>query len=249
MGWASRQPIASVPSFQALAPESPEAVRRLRAIVDEVNGSGGTYHRLDFGAGLTIAGDYDLRRYLDRYQLPPSLAGRTVLDIGSASGFFALECARRGGKVTAMDICDGPLLARLSPLLKADVTYVQRSVYELEPSGGAFDLVVCGSLLLHLPDPLGAIRRIGSVCAGQAILSTACPPYSRLTSRPVCEFQGRKAADGEYFHWWDIGAAALRRMLLSAGFSDVSDPRHFVLESEPGRAPFATPHVVVTARR
>jgi hypothetical protein len=38
-------------------------------------------------------------------------------------------------------------------------------------------------------------------------------------------------------------------MLLAAGFSDVSDPRHFVLKSEPGRAPFATPHVALTARQ
>src|SRR5205807_10570456 len=117
MGRGARQPSTSVPNFQALAPDSPEAVRDLRELVDEVNATGGTYHCLDFGAGLTIAGDYDLRRYLHLYQLPTSLAGRTVLDVGSASGFFALECARRGAKVTAIDIYDGPLLAQLLPLL------------------------------------------------------------------------------------------------------------------------------------
>lgn len=250
MGWNSRRPVASVPIFQALTAESPEAVEHLRQLVHDVNSSGGAYHRLDFGPGLTIAGDYDLRRYLHLYQLPTSLASLTILDIGSASGFFALECARRGGKVTAIDIYDCPLLARLLPALRADITYVQKSIYDLEPSAQVFDLVVCGSLLLHLPDPVGAIQKIRSVCAGQAVISTACPPYSRLTSRPVCELRGRKAADGEYFHWWDIGAAALRRMLLSAGFSEVRNVRHFTLTSEPGRAArFATPHVVVTARR
>jgi SAM-dependent methyltransferase len=248
MGGDARQPIAAVPNLQALVPASPEALGRLREVVHEVNAGGGTYHCLDFGDGLTIAGDYDLRRYLHLYRLPADLSGKTVLDVGSASGFFALECARRGAKVVAVDVQERPLLARLAPLLAADVTYVQRSVYDLDPAAQVFDLVVCGSLLLHLPDPLGAIRRLRGVCAGAAIVATACTKYSPLTSRPICEFRGRQAADGDYHHWWEIGAAALRAMLLSAGFSEVCNRRHFMLSSEPRRTRFDTPHVVVTAR-
>lgn len=249
MGGDARRPAASVPNFEALTRSSPEDIDRLRQLVEAVNAEGGAYHRLDFGRGLSIAGDYDLRRYLHLLPLPASLAGSRVLDVGTASGFFALECARRGARVTAIDLYDCPLLARLAPLLKADISYVQTSIYDLEPPAAAFDLVVCGSVLLHLPDPVGAIRRIHDVCGGQALISTACPSYSRLTSRPVCELQARKAADGDYFHWWDLGAAALTRMLLAAGFSAVTNVRHFTLRSEPGRAAFATPHVVLRARK
>jgi tRNA (mo5U34)-methyltransferase len=243
----SRWPAGTVPSLQALCPRSPDGIDRLRELVQDVNRSGGTYHQLDFGSGLTMAGDYDLRRYLHLYRLPETLAGKTVLDIGTAAGFFALECARRGAKVVAVDVYEQPLLARLLPLLAADVRYVKCSIYDLQPPAGGYDLVICGSLLLHLPDPVGAIERIRGVCAGQAIVSTACPAYSWLTRRPVCEFQGRKAQDGEYFHQWDIGAAALAGMMRSAGFSQVGSVRHFILESEAGRTPFATPHVVLTA--
>jgi tRNA (mo5U34)-methyltransferase len=247
LGWGSRRPPGAVPSLQALCPRSPGEIARLRELVQDVNRSGGTYHQLDFGSGLTMAGDYDLRRYLHLYRLPETLAGKTVLDIGTAAGFFALECARRGAKVVAVDIYEKPLLTRLLPLLAADVHYVQRSIYDLDPPSRGYDLVVCGSLLLHLPDPVGAIERIRGVCAGQAIVSTACPAYSWLTRRPVCEFQGRKALDGDYFHGWEIGAAALAAMMRAAGFSQVRDIRHFILASEPGRTPFATPHVVLTA--
>ena len=41
------------------------------------------------------------------------------------------------------------------------------SVYELDPGSiGTFDVVVCGSLLLHLRDPLRALEAIRAVCDG-----------------------------------------------------------------------------------
>ena len=70
----------------------------------------------------------------------------------------------------------------------ANIHYVKKNIYELEAEFGQFDVVVCGSLLLHLPDPFGAIRKIRNVCREQAIVSTACPHDSMTNSRPVCEF-------------------------------------------------------------
>jgi 2-polyprenyl-3-methyl-5-hydroxy-6-metoxy-1,4-benzoquinol methylase len=242
----SRHLPESAANLQALCPSTPERLARLRSLVEETNRAGGTYHRLDFGEGLTIAGDYDLRRYLPLYGLPATLHGKRVLDVGTASGFLALECARRGASVVAVDIQERPLLAQLLPLLEAEVRYERCSIYDLT-AATPYDLVVCGSLLLHLPDPLGAVQSLRRVCAGRAVVSTACPAYSWLTRRPICEFKGRKAEDGDYFHSWEIGATALARMLRTAGFSRVDGIHHFSLDSEPGRTRFATPHVVLTA--
>lgn len=108
--------------------------------------------------------------------------------------------------------------------------------------------MICGSLLLHLPDPLGSLRAIRSVCRDRLIVSTAYSVDSERTSRPVCDFTGNRASDGDYYHYWEFSAAALMNLLLAAGFSQVDKPRHFVLESEPGRTRLATPHVVTTAR-
>jgi 2-polyprenyl-3-methyl-5-hydroxy-6-metoxy-1,4-benzoquinol methylase len=195
---------------------------------------------------LIIRGDYDITKYLQFYHLPLDLQNKSVLDIGSASGYFALECARRGGKVTAIDIYDRTLLSDLLPLINADVNYIQKSIYELDASWGEFDLVICGSVLCHLPDLFGAIQRIRSICRGQTIISTACCSDSRVNPHPICEFRARKATDGNYWHFWDITATALRTMLLTSGFSEVKDINHFTLTSELDRTKFATPHVVMT---
>jgi 2-polyprenyl-3-methyl-5-hydroxy-6-metoxy-1,4-benzoquinol methylase len=184
-------------------------------------------------------------RYLAHYRLPEDLSGRTVLDVGTASGFFALECAARGADVTAMDMWERSWLDELFDLSPGNIRYVQKDVYDLDETFGQFDLVVCGSVLLHLPDQLGAIKRLRSVTAGRAVIATSSIAGSESDTIPLCEFVGEKATDGDYWAYWSLNAAALGRMCRVAGFSQVGHISHFVLESEPGMPTHVVPHVVV----
>jgi SAM-dependent methyltransferase len=145
----------------------------LRDVVDHINRSGGIYHQIDLGSGLVVKGEYDMTRYIDFYGIPAGLGGRTVLDIGTSSGFFAPECARRGASVTAIDIWEGRVFNTLKKALGLSAHYLQRSIYDLDGSFGRFDIVICRSLLLHLPDVLGTLQRISSVSADIAIIATA----------------------------------------------------------------------------
>lgn len=218
-----------------------------RQLVAQLNGQGGTYHRLDFGDGLVIDGDYDMTNYLPAYHLPERLDGKTVLDVGTASGFFAIETERRGAKVTAIDIWDETLLSRFVRTFQLDITYVTKSVYDLDPSFGTFDLVTCGSLIMHLPDPVGALRALRQVTGDRLILATAATPDSAIATEPVCHFVGQHATDGDYWAYWSLSACALERMLMAAGFSRVERVEHFSLRSEPGRTFYDTPHVAMSA--
>jgi tRNA (mo5U34)-methyltransferase len=62
------------------------------------------YHAVDLGNGLVTPGDYDFRAELGPYQFPESMRGLRVLDVGSATGFFAFEFERRGAEVVSVDL-------------------------------------------------------------------------------------------------------------------------------------------------
>jgi tRNA (mo5U34)-methyltransferase len=102
--------------------------------------------------------------------------------------------------------------------LGSSVERVELSVYDLSPDRiGTFDVVVCGSLLLHLEEPMRALEAIRSVCDG--VLLSAEEIRMRLTAlhprRPLAELNGA----GELCQWWVPNAAGHRRMVFAAGFA------------------------------
>ncbi len=233
-----------------MAAHPPEVVEFVRSL----NETGGAYHRIDFGEGLVLEGEHDIERHLPNYGIPDDLSGKTALDVGTATGYFAVELARRGADVTAIDLWDGSLQQMVFRTAGVNVRYVQKDLFDLDESFGVFDLVVCGSLLLHVWDQFTAIRRLRSVCRGQAIIATSITP-ARFTRKPLSAFVGGGGvqADGsEYWTTWEPNAPALVEMAKKAGFEDVhyrgwfwlaGDPpvRHGVLHAWPVAVPRPSP--------
>jgi 2-polyprenyl-3-methyl-5-hydroxy-6-metoxy-1,4-benzoquinol methylase len=219
----------------------------LARVVRSASAGGLASHWLDFGDGTVLEGAYDMANYIHHYRIPEDLRGKTVLDIGTATGYFAIECAARGAQVVATDIWEHSILQELIPFVEGDIRYEAKDIYDLDESYGQFDLVICGSLLLHLPDQLGAIRRIRSVCRGRAVMSTAATIDSAKDGRPLLEFVALPENDGDYWTYWTTSAAALSRMCTVAGFSRTEGTRHFVMESVPGTADLSVPYVALTA--
>ncbi len=193
----------------------------------------GTYHTLDLGHGIKVEGQYDMDQYLPYYGLPEDLTGKLALDVGTSSGYFAFELERRGASVTAVDIWDPSVFEATARILGSRVRYVQKSLYELDASFGQFDLVLCGSVLLHLRDIFGAIQCLRAVCRGTAIVATAITDDPLIAGLPVVEFVGQRAADGDYWTYWRPSMAGLGKMLLRAGFSKVEEVSTFMLSSRP----------------
>ena len=151
------------------------------------------YHTIEVGEGVTTPGWFDLRPIVDAMPWP-DVAGKRCLDVGTYDGYLAFELERRGAaEVVAVDIPGHedwdwlPRLADQGPEYLAEVagpkgrgfeiaaealqSKVERrfvNIYDLHPREvGTFDVVVCGSLLLHLRDPFRALAAIRSVCRGQ----------------------------------------------------------------------------------
>jgi hypothetical protein len=67
------------------------------------------YHTIDLGNGdlgngLITPGQYDYRATIRDFGFPQDLSGKSVLDIGSATGFFAFEFEKRGADVTSVEL-------------------------------------------------------------------------------------------------------------------------------------------------
>ena len=92
------------------------------------------------------------------------------------------------------------------------------SVYDLGPEAlGEFDVVVCGSLLLHLRDPLRALAAIRSVCAGELLCTNQVDLRRSLWAprSPLIRLDGTSGIT----QWWLPNAAGHRQMLRAAGFA------------------------------
>lgn len=62
------------------------------------------YHTVELPGGLITPGQYDFRNVLGAFPFPDDMRGLRVLDIGSATGFFAFEFARRGANVVSVEL-------------------------------------------------------------------------------------------------------------------------------------------------
>ena len=62
------------------------------------------YHTVDLGDGLITPGMYDYRETIAGFGFPEDMTGMTVLDVGSATGFFAFEFERRGARVVSVEL-------------------------------------------------------------------------------------------------------------------------------------------------
>jgi tRNA (mo5U34)-methyltransferase len=62
------------------------------------------YHTIDLPHGLVTPGLYDFRETVPAFQFPGDMSGATVLDVGSATGFFAFEFERRGARVVSVEL-------------------------------------------------------------------------------------------------------------------------------------------------
>lgn len=62
------------------------------------------YHTIDLGDGLVTPGLYDYRETIAQFPFSENMHGMTVLDVGSATGFFAFEFERRGARVVSTEL-------------------------------------------------------------------------------------------------------------------------------------------------
>ena len=106
-----------------------------------------------------------------------ALENKAVLDVGCGGGILAEAMAKRGARVTGIDLAGMPL--RIAQLHAAthhiDVRYASSSAEDWALThAGNYDIVTCMEMLEHVPDPAAVIAACASMVkpGGQVFFST-----------------------------------------------------------------------------
>jgi hypothetical protein len=212
------------------------------------------YHTMDLpGIGpVGVEEGWDLRGRFEEYIGHVRLAGRTVLDVGTASGFLSFEAEQRGAIVTSFDAGsiedrddrpqDDQRQYAIDELNRMHAGYelahsafnsraktARGSIYKLSKIVDAHEVVIVGQILVHLKDPHNALREAAACCSDTLIIAEG----SFDAELPYAYFAGGAAATS----YWQISNAMYRDWLEKFGFTLVYQNRSSYACRHPNSSP------------
>jgi tRNA (mo5U34)-methyltransferase len=200
--------------------------------------------------------------------VPQDLSGWTVLDIGCNAGFYSFELARRGARVTGIDIDDHYLAqARWAANrfgLDDRVQFRSGQVYELAHRTERYDLVWFTGVFYHLRYPVLALDIVRALTGRMMMFQSltvpgpeaaATPANISLDERdlmlaptwPKMAFIEQSLA-GDPTNWWAPNHACVEALLRSAGFEVLARPEHEFYLCSPVQRPYEAEYELVWTR-
>ena len=151
------------------------------------------------------------------------LEGASVLDVGCGGGILTEAMARRGAKVTGIDLSEKALRVAQLHLLEStlSIEYLAVGADELSNSrGGKYDVVTCMELLEHVPEPAAMVAACARLVrpGGQVFFSTINRnPKSYLFAVIGAEYVLRLLPKGTHDYMRFIKPSELSRWSREAG--------------------------------
>ncbi|WP_034379015.1 bifunctional 2-polyprenyl-6-hydroxyphenol methylase/3-demethylubiquinol 3-O-methyltransferase UbiG [Herbaspirillum sp. CF444] len=151
-----------------------------------------------------------------------ALSGKNVVDIGCGGGILAESMARKGAKVTGIDLSEKALkVADLHGMESGvQVRYEKIAAEELAVrEAGQFDVVTCMEMLEHVPDPASIVRACSTLAkpGGHVFFSTLNRnPKAYLFAILGAEYLLRMLPKGTHDYAKFITPAELARFIREA---------------------------------
>ncbi len=185
--------------------------------------------------------------------LPEDLSGWSVLDIGSNAGYYSFELARRGARVTGIDV--EPLFLRQAEWAACEfgmddrVEFKEMQVYDLARTGERYDLILFMGVFYHLRYPLLGLDIVAQKVRRLLVFQTLTMPgdevyedtfdhgiHDRAALRepgwPKMAFIEHRFS-GDPTNWWVPNHAGVEAMLRSSGLRVLARPGHEIYLCEP----------------
>ena len=107
--------------------------------------------------------------------LPKDLVGKKILDVGTASGYFARTLIDKGALVTAIDISPTAILEAKKFLPDAFVVDIEEGTGTELLANRKFDFIILGEVIEHLFDPEKVLKYLREMLTEEGLLIITTP--------------------------------------------------------------------------
>ena len=179
--------IQSAPKFKSHY-SNDEITKIIESVPEQTNGVFTWYHSFRFGdvyaPGTITSLQYQM--WVSSI-IPENLKNKTVLDIGTADGFYSFLCESRGAKkVVAVDWLEFPGFTAAHKILNSNVEFrklvVDESTFgftDLKSKIGTideikekFDIILLFGVLYHLPNPVMVLKTLANITHKMLLISS-----------------------------------------------------------------------------
>jgi hypothetical protein len=229
------------------------------------------YHSIDLSPGHSIQGLWDLRNREDSYLGNVEFAGRSVLEVGPASGYLSFHMERCGADVTALeppmshlwdivpldgfDIDDwrnlffkGITRIRnsfwyLHHLKQSKVKLIEADPHAIPEEAGNFDIGVLCAVLLHCRSPFSVLEGLARRTTKTIVVTELYD--STLGDEPLMRLLAQPALR-QVDTWWSFTPSFIVNALGILGFQQAHISVHHQLRTSDN---LMVPMFTVTAHR
>ncbi len=230
----------------------------------EIAALGPWFHNLHLPDGAQTApgsplGDFPAFKWREiAPHLPAELSGWSALDIGCNAGFYTVELAKRGARVTGIDV--EPLFLTQAQWAAAEfgvqdrVEFRLMQVYDLAHTAESYDLVLFMGVFYHLRYPMLGLDIVAEKVRRLLVFQTLTMPGEEMfegtgQDRDIMEravfrepgwpklaFIEHRFA-GDLTNWWAPNRAGIEAMLRSSGLRIAGrpEPETYLCEPDPER--------------
>lgn len=210
------------------------------------------YHWFTLPDGREMTGTYDMRGHASRYLGDVDFDGRSVLEVGPASGFLSLHMEAAGGEVTCLE----PPMSHLWDIVPFEgfdtvgwrrqhvrnieavrnsfwyahrtfgsrVRMIEADPYHLPDDVGPFDVSVLAAVLLHTRRPFDMLQSVAERTRETVIVTEVHDPT--LGHLPLSQLRPRVGVEEQVDTWWTFTPQFFVSALALLGFTQAQVSYH-----------------------